>query len=88
MLRRRRPIALRRLRRTIRPGAVYGRAAEAPQTDADRNGYCTFVASLLRRYPGVVDVVVQLDRTEGSRRLSEVSFRSRQYRAGGRRVTD
>src|SRR4051812_16083214 len=38
--------------------AVYGRAVEAPQTNADRDGYCTFVASLLRRYPGVVDVVI------------------------------
>jgi hypothetical protein len=38
--------------------AVYGRAADAPQTDADRDAYCTFVASLLRRYPGVVDVVI------------------------------
>ena len=32
--------------------AVYGRAVDAPQTDADRDAYCTFVASLLRRYPG------------------------------------
>jgi hypothetical protein len=38
--------------------AVYGRAGDAPQTDAARNDYCTFVASLLRRYPGVNDVVV------------------------------
>ncbi len=38
--------------------AVYGRPDDAPQTDADRNGYCTFVASLLRRYPGVSDVVI------------------------------
>jgi hypothetical protein len=38
--------------------AVYGRAVDAPQTDADRETYCTFVASLLRRYPGVVDVVI------------------------------
>jgi len=45
--------------------AVYGRAAEAPQTDADRNGYCTFVASLLRRYPGVVDVVVWNEANSG-----------------------
>jgi hypothetical protein len=38
--------------------AVYGRAVDAPQTDADRDGYCTFVANLLHRYPGVVDVVI------------------------------
>ena len=35
----------------------------------------------------VVDVVVQLDRTEGARRLTEVLFRARQYRRG-RRATD
>jgi hypothetical protein len=38
--------------------AVYGRATDAPQTGADRDAYCSFVASLLRRYPGVNDVVV------------------------------
>jgi hypothetical protein len=38
--------------------AVYGRAEDAPQTDAERDGYCTFVANLLHRYPGVVDVVI------------------------------
>jgi hypothetical protein len=38
--------------------SVYGPAADAPQTDAERNDYCTFVASLLRRYPGVNDVVI------------------------------
>jgi hypothetical protein len=38
--------------------AVYGRAVDAPQTDAERDTYCTFVSSLLRRYPGVVDVVI------------------------------
>ena len=38
--------------------AVYGRPDDAPQTDADRADYCTFVASLLRRYPGVNDVVI------------------------------
>jgi type IV secretion system protein VirB11 len=36
----------------------------------------------------VVDVVVQLDRTEGSRRLTEILFRARQFRRGGRRATD
>ena len=36
----------------------------------------------------VVDVVVQLDRTEGSRRLTEVLFRARQFRRGGRRASD
>lgn len=38
--------------------AVYGRPDDAPQTAAARDAYCTFVASLLRRYPGVNDVVV------------------------------
>ncbi len=38
--------------------AVYGRAVDAPQTDADRDSYCAFVANLLRRYPYVVDVVI------------------------------
>jgi hypothetical protein len=38
--------------------AVYGRGADAPQTDAARDSYCAFVGSLLRRYPGVVDVVI------------------------------
>ncbi|HSS73582.1 MAG TPA: hypothetical protein VLK53_08450 [Gaiellaceae bacterium] len=38
--------------------AVYGAATDAPQTDAARDSYCTFVGNLLRRYPGVVDVVI------------------------------
>jgi hypothetical protein len=38
--------------------AVYGRADDAPQTEAERNNYCGFAASLLRRYPGVNDVVI------------------------------
>jgi hypothetical protein len=38
--------------------AVYGRAVDAPQTDQARSDYCTFVTSLLHRYPGVSDVVV------------------------------
>jgi len=38
--------------------AVYGAATDAPQTDAARDSYCAFVGSLLRRYPGVVDVVI------------------------------
>ncbi len=38
--------------------AVYGRAGDAPQTGGDRDAYCAFVASLLRRYPGVNDVVI------------------------------
>lgn len=38
--------------------AVYGSAGDAPQTEVDRDGYCAFVASLLHRYPGVVDVVI------------------------------
>jgi hypothetical protein len=38
--------------------AVYGAPTSAPETDADRAAYCTFVANLLRRYPGVNDVVI------------------------------
>jgi hypothetical protein len=38
--------------------SVYGTADSAPQTDAERDAYCTFVGSLLRRYPGVNDVVI------------------------------
>jgi hypothetical protein len=38
--------------------AVYGQADDAPQTDTGRDTYCTFAASLLRRYPGVNDVVI------------------------------
>ena len=38
--------------------AVYGGPDDAPQTDAERSDYCAFAASLLRRYPGVNDVVI------------------------------
>ena len=38
--------------------AVYGKPDEAPRTDEARNDYCTFVSSLLHRYPGVSDVVI------------------------------
>jgi hypothetical protein len=38
--------------------AVYGSADAAPQTDAQRDTYCQFVASLLHRYPGVRDIVI------------------------------
>ncbi len=38
--------------------AVYGKADDAPATDQARSDYCTFVASLLHRYPGVSDVVI------------------------------
>jgi hypothetical protein len=38
--------------------AVYGRPEDAPQTEAERSEYCAFAASLLRRYPGVNDVVI------------------------------
>jgi hypothetical protein len=37
---------------------VYGRPDDAPQNDAQRGAYCQFAASLLRRYPGVNDVVI------------------------------
>jgi hypothetical protein len=38
--------------------AVYGKPDDAPQTEGQRDAYCTYVASLLHRYPGVTDVVV------------------------------
>ena len=38
--------------------AVYGSASDAPQTAASADDYCTFAASLLRRYPGVNDLVI------------------------------
>jgi hypothetical protein len=38
--------------------AVYGRPDQAPQSAAERTAYCTFAASLLRRYPGVNDIVI------------------------------
>jgi hypothetical protein len=38
--------------------AVYGRPDEAPQDAIERSRYCGFVASLLRRYPAVNDVVI------------------------------
>jgi hypothetical protein len=38
--------------------AVYGRAVDAPNTHPHPDGYCAFVGSLLRRYPGVIDVVI------------------------------
>ncbi len=38
--------------------AVYGQAADTPTTTAAQADYCTFVASLLQRYPGVSDVVI------------------------------
>ncbi len=38
--------------------AVYGRPDDAPRTDAGRTAYCMFAASLLRRYPGVNDIVI------------------------------
>lgn len=38
--------------------AVYGDAADAPQTEDARREYCDFAGSLLRRYPAVRDIVV------------------------------
>jgi hypothetical protein len=38
--------------------AVYGKPDDAPRTDRARDDYCAFVSSLLRRYPGVSDVVI------------------------------
>jgi hypothetical protein len=38
--------------------AVYGKPDDAPRTDLQRNAYCQFAAYLLRRYPGVQDVVI------------------------------
>ena len=38
--------------------AVYGKPGDAPQTNAADAQYCTFAASLLRRYPSISDIVV------------------------------
>jgi hypothetical protein len=59
--------------------AVYGAATDAPQTDAARDSYCAFVGSLLRRYPGVVDVVIWNEPNTGR-------FWLPQYDANGRSV--
>jgi hypothetical protein len=38
--------------------AVYGSAADAPQTDSARAAYCDYVANLVRTYPAIRDVVI------------------------------
>ena len=45
--------------------AVYGKPDDAPQTADDRTQYCSFVADLLRRYPGVGDVVIWNEPNKG-----------------------
>jgi hypothetical protein len=59
--------------------AVYGRAPDAPQTASERDAYCTFVGSLLRRYPGIVDVVIWNEPNTGR-------FWRPQFDAGGQSV--
>ena len=56
--------------------AVYGRPDDAPQTDAERNAYCTFAASLLRRYPGVNDIVIWNEPDRKSTRLNSSHSRA------------
>jgi hypothetical protein len=41
--------------------SVYGKAADAPRTDAARNEYCGFVADLLQTNPTIDDVVIWND---------------------------
>jgi hypothetical protein len=38
--------------------SVYGSAAAAPQTDAERGQYCSYVRSIAQRFPQVRDVVI------------------------------
>jgi hypothetical protein len=55
----------RTLDRVVVPGfglrivlAIYGRAVDAPQDDASRNQFCSYLADVLHSYPSVGDVVV------------------------------
>ncbi|HZQ82922.1 MAG TPA: hypothetical protein VFB25_13180 [Gaiellaceae bacterium] len=38
--------------------SVYGAAAAAPQTDTQRAAYCSYVRSIVRRFPQIHDVVI------------------------------
>jgi hypothetical protein len=46
--------------------SVYGKATDAPQTDAARGQYCDFVADLVRRNPEIEDVVIWNDPNDGT----------------------
>jgi hypothetical protein len=46
--------------------SVYGRATDAPQTDAARGQYCDFVADLVRSNPEIDDVVIWNDPNDGT----------------------
>ena len=74
------------------PGSITTIHADSPAGALDQISLLALTSGIdlgwdkVQAYVGrVVDVVVQLDRTQGARRLTEVLFRSRQYR---RRSTD
>jgi hypothetical protein len=46
--------------------SVYGRAQDAPQTDASRAQYCSFVADLLHDNPEIDDVAIWNDPNDGN----------------------
>jgi hypothetical protein len=46
--------------------SVFGKAADAPHTDAARGQYCGFVADLLRDNPQIDDVVIWNDPNDGA----------------------
>jgi hypothetical protein len=46
--------------------SVYGQAQDAPQTDAARTQYCSFVADLLRDNPEIDDVAIWNDPNDGT----------------------
>lgn len=75
------------------PGSITTIHADSPTGALDQIALLALTSGVelgwdkVQAYVGrVVDVVVQLDRTEGSRRLSEVSFNARKHRLGDRRV--
>jgi hypothetical protein len=59
--------------------SVYGRAEDAPRTDAARTQYCSFVADLLRDNPEIDDVAIWNNPNEGT-------FWSTQFGPGGQSV--
>jgi hypothetical protein len=60
--------------------SVYGNAADAPQTDDQRNQYCSFVADLVKRFPEIDDVAIWNDPNDGT-------FWMPQFNQGGTSVS-
>ena len=74
------------------PGSITTVHADSPTGALDQIALLALTSGIdlgwdkVQAYVGrVVDIVVQLDRTEGVRRLSEVSFNARRYRLEDRR---